>query len=649
MKLFLGIFVLSFAVAYHFAENTNEDSIYSRLPSSAEDKKITKNSYEKIRCPREAEFQQWSKELSIDPMEGPSLDTGCDPQNFKNQLAKVLVLARELKFKFPKDFAPTVQAEIRNPYEYIRGKTNKLKVDLSQTSSVARNFVSQRQIELGRLFFNEEPLEALSTLVHEARHSDPNDQGHSFCRAGDILKTQGGCDNFFSKSSSDAGAYGYGVIFDMALAKHTANLDAAEKEMMLTNAFASLGTRFNFFKAAMAQHLDVVVVLLDDGTLGWIHPFSLELLPLDIELPEFKEKISRIEFNNRTNGLFLYTESGRFFEWGVRRKAVIPFSGALKKEDKVVEFSRQYVPFNHERTYFVSFKADGKLEYFKYNPDLNKTEILPYPINAFANRAPSKIPELKYFTAGHAMGSYFIDKRGNLTRAPHYGNEDDFIFDPTVQSSTGGWSRLTSGVFYEDLILTDLTGKIYQAQVEFVNGPDGDTEPTIRMVPFLFQSDSFAVKYQQGLSIHAVLDKYGALKIESYRVQQAPLVLSYSKKIIDFTVTRTTTLAQDLYSKPNLQDQAKQRCGIKKAINVTLGYSGVIGLTSDSRLVLAKNNNTCTELFKGKKFNTVSFIGADASAPDDSRPYPDLFLKLGNQNENLMWAPYTRSSLDQSK
>ena len=644
MKILLGIFIVFFALGFYFTDNNYESSVQNRLPSSAEDKKITKNSYENIRCPSEAEFQQWSKELSIDPMEGPSLDTGCNPQNFKNQLARVLVLARELKFKFPKEFAPSVQIEIKNPYEYIRGKTNKLKVDLSQTSSVARNFVSIRQIELGRLFFNEEPLEALSTLVHEARHSDANDQGHFFCRAGDILKTQGGCDNFFSKSAADAGAYAYGVMFDIGLAKHSANLDTAEKEMMLTNAFASLGTRFNFFKAAMAQHLDVVVVLLEDGSLGWIHPFSLELLPLDIELPELKEKIARIEFNNRTNGLFIYTESGRFFEWGVRRKAVLPFASALKKEDKVVEFSRQYVPFSHERTYFVSLKADGKLEYFKYNPDINKTEILPYPV-----KAHTRIPELKHFTAGHAMGSYFIDKRGTLTRAPQYGNEEDFIFDSNVQSSTGGWSRLTSGVFYEDLILTDLTGKIYQAQVEFINGPDGDTEPALRIVPFLFQADTYAVKYQQGLSIHAILDKSGVLKIESYRAKQPPLVISYSKKIIDFTVTRTTTLAQDLYSKPNLSEQMKQRCGIKKAINVTLGYSGVIGLTSDFKLVLAKANNSCTELLKGKNFNSVSFIGVDAPSLDDNRPYPDLFLKLTNQKENLMWAPYTRSSLDQSK
>lgn len=644
MKILFAIFFVFFALGFYFTENNFNDSDYSRLPSSAEDKKVTKNSYENIRCPSEAEFQQWSQELSIDPMDGPSLDTGCDPQNFKNQLAKVLVLARELKFKFPRDFAHTVQVEIKNPYEYIRGKTNKLKVDLSQTSSVARNFVSIRQIELGRLFFNEEPLEALSTLVHEARHSDPNDQGHFFCRAGDILKTQGGCDNFFSKSSSDAGAYGYGVMFDIALAKHSSNLDSAEKEMMLTNAFASLGTRFNLFKAALAQHLDLVVVLLEDGSLAWIHPFSLELLPLDIELPEFKEKIARIEFNNRTNGLFLYTESGRFFEWGVRRKAVTPFSGAIKKEDKIVEFSRQYIPYNHERTYFVSLKADGKLEYFKYNPDLNKTEILPYPV-----KPQTRIPELKHFIAGHAMGSYFIDKRGTLTRAPHYGNEEDFIFDSTLQSSSGGWSRLTSGVFYEDLILTDLAGKIYQGQVDFVNGADGDTEAVIRMVPYLFQSDTSAVKYQQGLSIHAVLDKSGSLKIESYRAKQEPLVLSYSKKIVDFTVTRTTTLAQDLFNKPNLNAQTKQRCGIQKAINVTLGYSGVIGLTSDFRLVLAKSNNSCTELLKGKKFNNLSFMGLDAPTPDDSRPYPDLFLKLSNQSEKLMWAPYTRSILDQSK
>ena len=649
--LFLSASIFAFWITDNsYNPDTKETAALLRRPSSDEVKaSSTKNSYANLRCPSEAEFLKWSKELNIDPIEGPSLDRGCAENNFRNQLARVLALANDIKFEFPRQFAPTVQHQFKNTYDYIRANTNKLRLDLNQVGSVARNLVLQKQIELGRIFFNEEPLQALSILVHEARHSDPNDQGHVLCRVGDILKTQGGCDPFFSIKSEEAGAYGYGVIYDLALARHSKNLDRAEKELALTSAFSSLGTRFNEFSGALAQHIDIIVVLLEDGSLGWIHPFTLQLVPLAIKLPETQEPITRIEFSNRTNGLYVYTQSGRFFEWGQWKKPGIPYGGAaITKNDRLKEFSRQYVPFNTDRTFFVTLKTDGTLEYLKYNPEINKTEVLPYPIIDRRDRPPSQIPDLKAFSIGHGFNSYFLDHQGVLSRAPQFGNEPDFIEISEVQSP-GGWQKLTSGVFYEDLILIDSEGRIKQVDLQFKENTDSDSDQVFSQKPFYFQSENFAEKYQQGLSLHAVLDRSGHLKVQNIRVPDSDLILRYDKRIIDFAVTRITKVNSSVYQNTDSFLELKRRCKLASIVKNQIGYSGAIGMSEDSKVIFASPDGKCTPLADGKRYNFAELLAVDAVEKDESRPYPDVRLKLSNQYGKIILYPYTRSNLDHNK
>ena len=311
MKIKYIIFFLATSwLAYDVTDNSyTENSIKAgiREPSS-EEKKETRNGYSQLRCPTEAEFQKWSIELNIDPIDGPSLDAGCKTRSIRSQLAQVLALSKEIKINFPKKWAPSVQAEIKNSYNYIRSKTDKLVIDLSQTNSVARNLVAQRKIELGGMFFKEDALEALSVLVHEARHSDERDQGHTTCRTGDIPLTQGGCDPFFSNKAEDAGAYAYGTLFQLAIAQYSGNLDNAERELMISGALVMLSTRFNTFKSTLAKHSDIVTVLLENGSIAWVHPYSGELIPLNIELPDFQEKIKKIEFSPRTSSLMMFTD-----------------------------------------------------------------------------------------------------------------------------------------------------------------------------------------------------------------------------------------------------------------------------------------------------------------------------------------------------
>lgn len=647
---FLPLFIICFSLAYYFTDNTYPQSMPGREPSS-EPAQETRNSYSKLPCPSEAAFLQWSKELNMDPIEGPSLDAGCKTKNYRVQMAQILNLAHQIKISFPKNWAPTVQPEINNSYEFLRQNTNQLRIDLTQTSSVARNYTAKKQIELGGLFFKEEPLEAISVLIHEARHSDKRDQGHTLCRIGDIPKTQGGCDNYFSNKAEDAGAYGYGTLYELALAQYSANLDKAEKELMITNAFTTLSTRFNTFNSVLAKHSDIITVLLEDGSLAWLHPYTFELIPLKIELPKFQEKIKKIEFSPRTNSLMLFTESSRLLVWGPRHKAKRPVSDAITEDDRFIHMSRQYVPYFADRTLYTTLKTNGQLEFIQYDAEQNKYVILPYPLHSGTHEANPTIPNLKYFLLGSGFNSYFLDKQGLLTRAHRYANEMNFILDPEVQSNSGGWKTATGGAYYEQMVLTDADGKLTEIKVSY-DESSGDAEAEIyKKEPYGFQTEKPTKKYLQGLQFHAALDEDGGLSIASSRIKGSnQFYKNTSKKIVDFVITRLTLPESNLYRPSDFNDSLLRKCNIKKTVSA-VGYGSVMGLNQDSRLVAASSDGRCTVLLKEKLWTQAEMAGIDDSGADgqERHPFPDVYLKLTNQSDKFNWAPYTRSSFDQSK
>lgn len=642
MKALLLI-ALCFWISFDLTDNTYV-SQKSREPSS-ESAKETRNGYSKLRCPSEAEFKKWSSELNIDPIGGASLDEGCKVKSIRSQLAQVLGLAQSIKMNFPKNWAPTIQAEIKNSYEYVRGHTQKLRIDLTQTNTIARNLVMEQTIELGGMFFKEEPLLALSVLMHEARHSDARDQGHTTCRIGDIPLTAGGCDYYFSNNAANAGAYAYGSLFSLALAQYSGNLDSAEKEMLISDAFAELSTRFNTFKSTLAKHFDIVTVLLEDGSLAWIHPFSGELIPLPIELPDYQEKIKKIEYSPKTGSLMLFTASDRLFLWGPHYKIARLSAEATKAEDRFTHVSRQYVPYVNDYTYYTTLKTSGELEFIRFEPELYKYKIVAYPLMASANEPEPKLPNLKYFVLGNGMRSYFIDKQGVLSRAHNYANEPNFIVDKSVQSQAGGYQLATGGVFYDSLILTDGDGRLIQVKVSF---PDGTDDEVLVKEDFGFQSPNRARKYLQGLNFHAVLDEDGSLLLENYRNSKTRVTYSFSRKISDFVITRITSADSSVFKGQFADSQLLQKCHIQKVIE-NIGYASTLGLTANGNLVSASiANQSCTSINPQKNYSWGKLEGLD-SEDVTNQPFPDLQLKLTSQNEKLILLPYTRSSLDQSK
>ena len=420
---------------------------------------------------------------------------------------------------------------------------------------------------------------------------------------------------------------------------------------MITNAFTTLSTRFNTFSSVLAKHSDIITVLLEDGSLAWLHPYTFELIPLKIELPKFQEKIKKIEFSPRTNSLMLFTESSRLLVWGPRYKAKRPVPDAITEDDRFYHMSRQYVPYNVDRTLYTTLKTNGQLEYIQYDAELNKYVILPYPLHSGNHEPNPTVPNLKFFLLGNGFNSYFLDKQGLLTRAHRYANEMNFILDPEVQSNTGGWKTATGGAFYEQMVLTDSDGKLTEIKISY-DETSGDVDQEIyKKETYGFQTEKPTKKYLQGLQLHAALDEDGGLSIASFRVKGSnQFFKNINKKIVDFVITRLTLPESNLYRPSDFNDSLLRKCNIKKAISA-VGYGSVLGLNQDSRLVAASSDGRCTVLLKEKLWTNAQLEGTDDANPDsqEKHPYPDVFLKLTNQTDKVNWVPYTRSSLDQSK
>lgn len=648
MFKYLLTFVAACVSTYYLTDNSYTPSAASlsmREPSSVNEKK-TRNHYDNLRCPSEAEFMAMSHRLNLKPIEGPSLDLGCKEKNNRNQLARVLALAKDIKFNFPKNWAPSVREEINNPFDYVVKNTKTMMLDLTQVNSVARNKTSEKHIELGGMFFKEEPLEAVSVLVHEARHSDPRDQGHTLCRLGDIPKTQGGCDSYFSNKAENAGAYGYGTLFDLALAQHSPSVDAAEKELVLNNALTTIGQRFNTFKSHLAKYTDIITVLFEDGSLAWIHPFTLQPQALNIQLPKFQEKIRKIEFSVATSSLLIFTESNRLFVWGPRTKITRPVPEAISEDDRFLHMSRQYVPFDSTYSYYTFLKTNGELGYTKYDSTANKRILTPYPLqeqigSSVGAPGVNNLPNLTNFTLGFGMNSFFLDKQGLVYRARYYGNEPNFIVDQSIQSNDGGWKNVTGGVFYDDLILTDADGKLYQMKAEYktVVGNYDTEEVVLHKEVFGFQAANAAKKYQQGLTLQGVLDQDGSLLIDSFRQKDNKITLKFDKKIIDFVVTRITAADSSIYKPAN----KVQPCGIQKTIE-TIGYGSVLGLNANGTLTSSFPNGTCARLLSEYKWTGGELTGVDSDKISE-QPFPDSTLKLTSQNLKMIWVPYTKAAV----
>lgn len=183
----------------------------------------------------------WPNDRSLNltwPAQFDFNQTGKQPS--KTVIISRLNILRNQKFSEPLPFTKL------SIYDYVRKNTQGINVRLNcnsnsdgagsmnlNVSSGVWNSVESGTCKLSNSF-NKDYIDALSLFVHEARHSEPGDPGHTSCGI------SGGNDNYFENGSG----YSYAAMYLMWVYKYSINDPQEVKERAKRDAAGLLKDRF---------------------------------------------------------------------------------------------------------------------------------------------------------------------------------------------------------------------------------------------------------------------------------------------------------------------------------------------------------------------------------------------------------------------
>ncbi len=553
-------FAASAGMSVGYFHAPEELTSHHRVPSSVKEEPPPVK-YETMHCPSEEEYRRLA---AIVKLEVPTGIDACAHEHH-GKIARLLFYASTLKINFAPDWAPSLHEDLGSPLAYLGRMSRKMGIDLSQSTTIAYNKTNLKEIYLGGLFFSEEPLEALSVLVHEARHSSEHDAGHVTCRRGDIPKTPGGCDRELSVDPLKAGAYSYGAAFYAAMGLYAEDLGSADRKYMLNLSMATVSTRFNELPEELAHAYDLLALLDEQGEVSLLHPFLREPVPLSLSFLKEGERVERLEFNVKNNGLLLFTNAHRLFTWDPVAGFERLFASTLPENLPIYEAARVRVPFE-DYAYYNFLTAENQLYYYRFQAENRKYELTPYPI--FPKNSVK--PEISRFFMGLSARTVFLGKDGQFYISPRFG--DELPFDPKRELQIPGrqWVSGTGGVVYESLYgLTD-DGRTHYAKVDFVPGGYStyDTEVySLHESSLQANPGRLGRKIFEGLNLRALLDTDGNLQLEYYGRDKRThwRKTNGGPRLVDFTILRKHSVARSLLAS-EARTQFTSTCQMKKVV-----------------------------------------------------------------------------------
>jgi len=596
----ISIFFICAAI-FGFIFGNGQKKIGKRNPSSVHT--VSLNSYDDLVCPSEVEYRNIADELKLDV---PKDIVVCnDPIHGK--LAKFLFMAKSLQFSFSPNWAPELQDDLKNPINYIAKMANKIGFDFSEKTAIAYNKRSTREVYLGGIFFIQDPLNALSVLVHEARHSSENDPGHVTCRLGDIPKTSGGCDEFFSINNENAGAYAYSAAFYAALGLYVGNLTKADREYVLSSAMGYIGTRFNQLPAELAQAYDIVSILDKNGNVYLLNPFSYEPIPMSLPFLRNDERIERIENNISNNGLLFFTSKNSLYTWDPNKGFSLLYKDLISDSMPIYDGARIRIPFD-DYPYYNFLTADNKMYYVDFDAEQMKKVLKEYQIQINHEFPNPFIPKISRFFMALFGESFFQDKEGIFYRGARYADEVPFDRRSDLNLAGKAWVQGMGGVLFETLYGIANDGKLYRASIKVVEENEQTGEPDVK---YIFSEASFqtalekkAKKYIEGLNIRALLDERGGVSFESYDQKIHSFWNTDAFEVKDIAVFRKYQVTNNLF--PDVMNKEKfiKQCQIRNSINDPW-IGGGIGLDSRGFLIVgAAGAQTCLRV-GNKKYRSL--------------------------------------------
>lgn len=620
------LLLLSAPAGFFFgAELGGHSPAHTRSPSSVP---ASVNDLASLPCPTEEQFQALLKKVHmVTVLEGNST---CDSSR-RGVLAKLLFLLDSLKVNPPEGWGGEAYEMLKSPVDYVGDTIPKMKVDLNQKNSVAYN-AGQVEVNLGPMFFTSEPLFALMVLVHESRHSAPKDPAHERCRAGDIPKTDGGCDREFS-TAEDAGAYSFSVLFYLGLAQFHPGLSEGDREYLRSAALTTLGNRFNEVPASLATPHDLLLGLGRSGKAYLLNPYELGAEPLP-----FSGAFARIEHNPRNGGAFFLNGKGQVFTWS-RLQKMQRFEADLVPESESFKDVAKFYVGTDKYAYTAFLREDGALLYIENGNNsglstLERFRVQPQDVGLDPKRL---------FTAD-MFSSFVLGEDGKVyvlymsPRGGHSGNRF-MLRRPLAEKN---WSQMTGGVVYDSLYgISD--GQLFREGT--LPGKSG-----FHPVLSSFQGQGRLVKYGESTGFRILLNEEGKLFLRRFENEtESTLDLSgvLEDPLVDFAVIRHYAVKKLL--EPNRRALADflLHCQVREAKEEPwLGRP--MGIGRNGHLVLASGNpeKPCLELRGLGQPEAFHFVESPPTKENNFYSQPALELSYQGGSKRFVY-PY--SSLPKSK
>ena len=514
----------------------------------------SKNSWENLPCLADSDAQRLFDLVHLKKIDEKLGGEFC-ALGYNGKLARVLSLMEKTKWTAPASWPEVIRSDLNQPLFMLSRLLKEIKLDLNQDSSVAYVKPTEKTMHLGKKFFSATPLDAISVLIHEARHADPIAPSHTTCQSGDLPLSEGACDNELSLENAKAGAYTYGTLVYFLISRLETQFNEGDRNYARNEGLLLVGTRFNNLPDILAKKQDQLAILLENGEIkkidlskltfseGLLEQETIEIKGLLTDLISEKKSIgisNRIEFDPSQGGLLIFDINQNLYRWSPRKGISVPFEGLYGEKVNYFEVSRLRIPFL-PHTLFTMFTSKG-LHYQDYDVVNDKRVLLPYKLNFPKQSRP--VPQFyRHFLA--LLGeSIFLDKTGEIFLAPHFGGEDAFQSLPEIQRKfVGGkglgWKFGTGGSLYDTLLLLDENGEHFSVELKFVDSLEA--ESVVLRKYELKKSNLFAESREQnrnwkkiniGNRYIAALDSEGSLFLAEVPGKKMKL-LSLDQKVKD--------------------------------------------------------------------------------------------------------------------
>jgi hypothetical protein len=597
MKYFIASMCLGLAVGIQFSKNTPN---FKRSLASQE---ATHSDFLDLACPTETEFLLLAKKIHLVIPEG---EYKCDDSP-KSKLARILYFMDQLRTDLPQKWGGAARETLEQPLEYVAKMANSVSVDFTQKDSIAQNFRMNREIFLGGLFFQIEPLFSAAVFIHEARHSEESSPGHERCRGGDIPKSDGGCDQTFTLGE-EGGAYSYGAIFELGLSEYGKNLSFEDREYLLSLALSHVASRFNEVPTHHAVPTDLITVLDENKDVYLVNPYSLKAEK--IEIPN-REKVRKIDLNPSNAGIYIYGESGKVYTWSANEGMEEPYKEQLSKLNGVQDIDKVIVPsMRYTNTLFLS--TDNDIYSLDTDRITGKRILSP-----FRMRPEKKIQKM---ISANGWSGFMLTESGevlNVGGSPRGGGSARDYYVPYKIFSSDRWKQIHGGITYDQLFGVNTSGKV------FFEGPKPD-QSGIGPVASQFQLEGGSQKYLEGTNLRGLLSLGGDLYLSRYgneRMEKIPI--RGIGKIVDFAIPRKYFLMDHLKEKKaskSFEETCKVRDGIIEPI-----LSLPLGINSKGALILGENCEDLGMVGEGK----LRFLGESYS--EKTKMFSPAYFEFGKE------------------